>query len=301
MAFIRLCAFSALLLCVLSVIVGSGARSAPATLRDLTQQELLDLPQHVNPISDEQDERIVAILGPEYLNTALEVLITSSPVQECPRCGKQTEFIDWIYTAVERGIHSPEFIVESLKLRHGPNKFAHDVYCSRCGALTAFTDHTGEEGNAPHIDLAPPYDRATKTFAPSQYVKRDERVPQAVRETTLEEHSVAVDEAGKTEGEAATPPPAFYHPRLWAKAPHKREAGGHENFAVDESGTTEDEAATPPPAFYHPRLWAKAPHKRVADGHENVAVWSSRASSQSPSARKQLTNATSQGRRVRHD
>ena len=59
-----------------------------------------------------------------------------------------------VFTALARGIHSPEFIVESLKLGNSPKKLGHDVYCSRCGHLTHFRDATGEEGGASYISLA---------------------------------------------------------------------------------------------------------------------------------------------------
>ena len=48
-------------------------------------------------------------------------------------------------------MHSPEFILESLKAGHTPKGVHHDVYCSRCGHLTHFRDHSGNEGGALHI------------------------------------------------------------------------------------------------------------------------------------------------------
>lgn len=60
-----------------------------------------------------------------------------------------------VFTALARGVHSPGFIVESLKLGNSPKKLGHDVYCSRCGHLTHFRDATGAEGGAPYIAIAP--------------------------------------------------------------------------------------------------------------------------------------------------
>ncbi|KAI0350776.1 hypothetical protein OH77DRAFT_1439635 [Trametes cingulata] len=172
----RFWAFAIFLLHMLAVctVVKSAAKNPGSVRREPTLQELLDMPQHLIPISDDEEDRIAALLGPEYRDYALAGLLATAPAQPCSRCGKPTEFIDWIYTALARGIHSPDFIVASLKAGNRPDKHAHDVYCSRCGALTAFQDYTGEEGNAPHIRVAPAYDRATRTFAHSIYKREEE-------------------------------------------------------------------------------------------------------------------------------
>ncbi|KAH9894839.1 hypothetical protein C8Q73DRAFT_691808 [Cubamyces lactineus] len=65
-------------------------------------------------------------------------------------------------------------IVESLKRGDTPNKRGHDVYCSGCGHLIGFQDATGEEGSAPYLDLATPYDRATRIFTNSLYKREPE-------------------------------------------------------------------------------------------------------------------------------
>ncbi|KAI0326866.1 hypothetical protein GY45DRAFT_59162 [Cubamyces sp. BRFM 1775] len=124
-------------------------------------------------IDADEERRIVKLLGPEYLDVGLVATRVTGPPRACPVCGKQTEFIDWVFTALARGIHSPEFIVESLKLGNSPQKRVHDVYCSGCGHLTHFQDSTGEEGGAPYLALATQYDRVKRTFAE----KRDDEVP----------------------------------------------------------------------------------------------------------------------------
>ena len=59
-----------------------------------------------------------------------------------------------VYTALERGVHSPGFIFESLKESRTPKGVHHDVYCSVCGHLTHIRDLTGNEGGALHISHA---------------------------------------------------------------------------------------------------------------------------------------------------
>ena len=56
-----------------------------------------------------------------------------------------------VYTALQRGIHSKEWIVKALREGKISQKNAHDVYCSRCGHLTLFRDPTGDEGGVNHI------------------------------------------------------------------------------------------------------------------------------------------------------
>lgn len=71
-----------------------------------------------------------------------------------------------VFTALARGVHSPGFIVESLKLGNSPKKLGHDVYCSRCGHLTHFRDATGAEGGAPYIAIAPVCYQAPECYIP---------------------------------------------------------------------------------------------------------------------------------------
>ena len=59
-----------------------------------------------------------------------------------------------VYTALERGVHSPGFIFDSLKAGHTPKGVHHDVYCSVCGHLTHVRDASGNEGGARHISHA---------------------------------------------------------------------------------------------------------------------------------------------------
>ena len=60
-----------------------------------------------------------------------------------------------VYTALNRGVHSKEWIVQAIREGTISRKGAHDVYCSQCGHLTLFRDHSGDEGLARHIHHAP--------------------------------------------------------------------------------------------------------------------------------------------------
>ncbi|KAI9059113.1 hypothetical protein FKP32DRAFT_1606188 [Trametes sanguinea] len=167
MAAFRTYAFCVLLLHVLAITVTSSAKSTAGLVQ--AAQAIDDGPEYTIDITHDEERRLVELLGPEYLEVGLIGTHVTGPPGECPVCGKQTEFVDWVYTALARGIHSPEFIVESLKLGNSPKKLGHDVYCSRCGHLTHFRDASGAEGGAPYIALAPPYDRTTRTFVKGIY------------------------------------------------------------------------------------------------------------------------------------
>ncbi|TBU38515.1 hypothetical protein BD309DRAFT_874215, partial [Dichomitus squalens] len=102
-------------------------------------------------ISEDEKDRLTALLETDFNEANVAGTYVNAPPQACSHCGKETELIDWVYTALTRGVHSPEFIVESLKEGNIPKNVHHDVYCSRCGHLTAARDHTGSEGGSLHI------------------------------------------------------------------------------------------------------------------------------------------------------
>ncbi|KAI0656626.1 hypothetical protein C8Q70DRAFT_326840 [Cubamyces menziesii] len=170
----RTYSFSVLLLHVLAAVVTSSAAVTDGVARSrlaLEQQDLkyrqTDEHTYEMVINEDEERRIVELLGPNYLDVGLVATRVTGPPRHCHVCGKPTEFVDWVFTALARGIHSPEFIVESLKLGNSPKKLGHDVYCSQCGHLTNFRDATGEEGGAPYLGLAtvrPPYSLPTCAF-----------------------------------------------------------------------------------------------------------------------------------------
>ncbi|KAI0326868.1 hypothetical protein GY45DRAFT_59448 [Cubamyces sp. BRFM 1775] len=176
MVAIRTYAFSMLLVHILAVVVPSSAAVTNGIARArhaLEQQDLkyrkIDPHTYEMLIDEDEERRIVKLLGPEYLDVGLVATRVTGPPRHCPICGKPSEFVDWVFTALARGIHSPEFIVESLKHGNSPKKLGHDVYCSKCGHLTNFRDGTGEEGGAPYLALATSYNRDTRAFAKNVY------------------------------------------------------------------------------------------------------------------------------------
>ncbi|KDQ28394.1 hypothetical protein PLEOSDRAFT_1084146 [Pleurotus ostreatus PC15] len=59
-----------------------------------------------------------------------------------------------VWTALQRKVHTADYMFEALKHRRMPKENMHDVYCSRCGTLTQCRSRDGAEGSAPHITHA---------------------------------------------------------------------------------------------------------------------------------------------------
>ncbi|KAI0704789.1 hypothetical protein C8Q76DRAFT_683865 [Earliella scabrosa] len=138
-------------------------------------------------IGDEEARRISELLGNDIRETEFLGLYLSAPPQPCSHCGKDTEVIDWMWTALNRGVHSKEMIFHSLKTGALSKKKAHDVYCSSCGHLTHARDSSGEEGGMPHISHATPYDRTSRVFAKRANVSRNNRCTVDLFETAVQD------------------------------------------------------------------------------------------------------------------
>ncbi|KAI0630695.1 hypothetical protein C8Q77DRAFT_1160238 [Trametes polyzona] len=246
MMVIRKLAFCASLLYVLgAMITETAARSTGSVVQPVQiPQDALESTEYEMLITPDEEERIVQLLGPEYLEVGLVATKVTGAPRRCPVCGKETEFVDWVFTALARGIHSPSFIVESLKLGNSPKKLAHDVYCSGCGHLTHFRDPSGAEGGAPYIALASPYDRASRTFAPGVFAKRE--VEEIVPESAVND-------------EAAPAPPPRWEP-YWTR---KRDSEGLEG-GVD--------AVAPLPPRWQPYWTRKRGDDHIEDVPETEAA-----------------------------
>lgn len=59
-----------------------------------------------------------------------------------------------VWTAIQCGVHSKEFIFKALKDHRQGVETAHDVYCSECGTLTMARTINKAEGGEPNIYLA---------------------------------------------------------------------------------------------------------------------------------------------------
>ncbi|KAI0800142.1 hypothetical protein C8Q74DRAFT_394068 [Fomes fomentarius] len=189
--------FAILLVNVLAAVINTSARSTAeeglVKHTDLRDDHGRDV--YLWRISENEQERLSALLEQDFYDLEVDGTYLNSPPQTCSHCGKETEFADWVYTALKRGIHSPEFIAESLKLGNIPKGRLHDVYCSRCGHLTAFRNPTGEEGGAYHVSHATPYDRTTRTFGRFNWKREvdDETTEEATTAAIQPEANPGVD------------------------------------------------------------------------------------------------------------
>jgi hypothetical protein len=47
------------------------------------------------PISDNESQRLTVILGQDFNELNIGGTLVNTPIMQCPRCGKDNEFIDW--------------------------------------------------------------------------------------------------------------------------------------------------------------------------------------------------------------
>jgi hypothetical protein len=57
-----------------------------------------------------------------------------------------------VYTALEKGFHTPEFVYAALRDRRFPKESKHDIYCSRCGELTSLRRRPGTPPEIPKVN-----------------------------------------------------------------------------------------------------------------------------------------------------
>ncbi|KAI9456319.1 hypothetical protein HD554DRAFT_210793 [Boletus coccyginus] len=128
-------------------------------------------------ITEDEYLRLNKIFYPrEFQETGLggtKVVGLPSP---CPGCGKYTEFIDWVWTALRRGVHTRNFMFNSLKAGRQGAETMHDVYCSECGLLTTVRSRNNAEGGleAPTIAEAKPLDRTQYDLTDEQQERKAE-------------------------------------------------------------------------------------------------------------------------------
>ncbi|KIP05954.1 hypothetical protein PHLGIDRAFT_479671 [Phlebiopsis gigantea 11061_1 CR5-6] len=105
-------------------------------------------------ITEDEYLRLCSLFGREFQECNLGATLVNGLPTPCKSCGKHTEFIDWVWTALRRGVHTADFMFEALKDRRMPKENMHDVYCSQCGTLTMGRSRNNAEGGAPHISEA---------------------------------------------------------------------------------------------------------------------------------------------------
>jgi len=115
-------------------------------------------------------------VGRDFQETGLGGTKVVGLPAECQGCGKYTEFIDWVWTALRRGVHTREFMFNALKQGRQGAENMHDVYCSECGLLTPVRSRGNAEGGveAPTIALAKPLERSKYDLMPELLERKEE-------------------------------------------------------------------------------------------------------------------------------
>ncbi|PVF92700.1 hypothetical protein CPB86DRAFT_829832 [Serendipita vermifera] len=102
-------------------------------------------------ITEDEYLRLNKIFGRDFQETGLGGTRVRGLPTPCQGCGKHTEFIDWVWTAIYRGVHSRSFMFKAIKESRQGIESSHDVYCSECGLLTTCRSENGAEGGAADI------------------------------------------------------------------------------------------------------------------------------------------------------
>ncbi|KAI0075390.1 hypothetical protein K474DRAFT_1709097 [Panus rudis PR-1116 ss-1] len=130
-------------------------------------------------ITTDETNRLGTMLGNDFASLGMTGTYVTAPPMPCTTCGKWTEFIDWVYTALQREVHSPTFIFNALKNRERPEENRHDVYCSGCGTLTHIQAGSTREGPAGNVQVAGPLRRTGENKYNEQKTEADESSKQA--------------------------------------------------------------------------------------------------------------------------
>jgi len=104
-------------------------------------------------ITEDEYHRLNKLLGRDFQETGLGATTLCGPPVPCDGCGKYSELIDWVWTALNRGVHSADFMFHAFKNGQQGKQSVHDVYCSACGVMIA-RSRNNAEGGQPDIFLA---------------------------------------------------------------------------------------------------------------------------------------------------
>ncbi|KDN34050.1 hypothetical protein RSAG8_12857, partial [Rhizoctonia solani AG-8 WAC10335] len=119
-------------------------------------------------ITEDEYFRLNKIFRRDFQETGLGGTFVVGLPSACPGCGKYHEFIDWVWTAIMRNVHSSDFIFNALAKSRQGRETDHDVYCSECGTLTIKRKKDTSEGGAPDIYLARRLNISKDGYAPAQ-------------------------------------------------------------------------------------------------------------------------------------
>ena len=121
-------------------------------------------------ITEDEYFRLNKLFGRDFQETGLGATTLYGPPVPCDGCGKYSELIDWfgvssilnlfpyesyhrIWTALNRGVHTADFMFLAFKNGNQGKDSVHDVYCSACGVMIA-RSRNNAEGGQPDIYLA---------------------------------------------------------------------------------------------------------------------------------------------------
>ncbi|KAG5635568.1 hypothetical protein H0H81_010772 [Sphagnurus paluster] len=136
-------------------------------------------------ITEDEYLRLSKLFGRDFQEAGLGATIVRGVPAPCQDCGKYTEFIDWVWTALQRGVHSSDFMFKALKESRQGEEGAHDVYCSECGLLTIAQSNNKSEGGAKNIWLAGRLNRSAYPAKPRQSASTSRKAGDASKKVVV--------------------------------------------------------------------------------------------------------------------
>ncbi|KAI0739170.1 hypothetical protein C8Q80DRAFT_1124534 [Daedaleopsis nitida] len=169
--------------CIIAVLTylptRSNARSAIKPLIELTDHRNDDGSEiYLWRIDQDEERRLSDLLQQDFYDVGMEGTLLNSPPHR-PSLSTGSALL----SSAASTLRSSSSSLSSLG--NSPKGLLNDVYCSRCGHLTAFRNPTGDEGGVWHISHAPAYDRTKRTFAKREDVGSDASRDLPVREVEL--------------------------------------------------------------------------------------------------------------------
>ncbi|KAH7928906.1 hypothetical protein BV22DRAFT_1117214 [Leucogyrophana mollusca] len=113
------------------------------------EPKLLPKGAHLWKIDDNQCDRISTLLDIDFAAIDLRGHVLNTAESVCHGCGKLSGLDDFVSTGLSRGVHTKEFIINSLTGPHRSSSTPHELECCVCG--TVYLDRyriDKEEGKA---------------------------------------------------------------------------------------------------------------------------------------------------------
>lgn len=143
------------------------------------------------PVTEDQAYRLSELLNVDFSELGVRGAFIGSPQLICSHCGKLSGMEDFIFEALQRGIHSPEFIVEDLRAG-GKGQHSQILHCMDCGEAYMRSGTDEEVAAVTKREL----ERRAAGGDPAHFVRREAANAEAARAHWKEDWVITKREAG---------------------------------------------------------------------------------------------------------